>query len=197
MLYFSNMLFKEIHLEGIRRGKVSLAFRKWKRPTVKTGTALRTKMGVVNIMAVDEITQAEITDAEAQKSGYASKDALMLELKKHTGQLYRIKVKYGGEDPRIALREDIDMDEETMNMILQKMKGMDERSDYGAWTKKVLQYIGRHPEELAANMALAMNMDKHWMKTNIRKLKELGLTESMPIGYRLSPRGEVILAALR
>jgi hypothetical protein len=27
----------------------------------------------------------------------------------------------------------------------------------------------------------------------VRKLKELGLTESLPVGYRLSPRGEAYL----
>ena len=27
-------------------------------------------------------------------------------------------------------------------------------------------------------------------KRNVRKLKELGLTESLEVGYRLSPRGE-------
>ena len=30
----------------------------------------------------------------------------------------------------------------------------------------------------------------------MRKLKELGLTESLPIGYRLSPRGAAVLAHL-
>jgi hypothetical protein len=30
-------------------------------------------------------------------------------------------------------------------------------------------------------------------KLNVRKLKELGLTESLDIGYRLSPRGEAVM----
>jgi hypothetical protein len=30
-------------------------------------------------------------------------------------------------------------------------------------------------------------------KLDVRKLKELGLTESLPVGYRLSPRGEFLL----
>ena len=33
-------------------------------------------------------------------------------------------------------------------------------------------------------------------KTDVRKLKELGLTESLEVGYRLSPRGEAVLRAL-
>ena len=31
----------------------------------------------------------------------------------------------------------------------------------------------------------------------MRKLKELGLTESLEIGYRISPRGEVVLKRLK
>ncbi len=34
-------------------------------------------------------------------------------------------------------------------------------------------------------------------KANVRKLKALGLTESLPVGYRLSPRGKRVLAAVR
>ncbi len=32
-----------------------------------------------------------------------------------------------------------------------------------------------------------------WFKTNVRKLKALGLTESLEVGYRLSPRGRAFL----
>jgi hypothetical protein len=31
-------------------------------------------------------------------------------------------------------------------------------------------------------------------KRDVRRLKELGLTESLEIGYRLSPRGEALMA---
>jgi ribosomal protein S19E (S16A) len=34
-------------------------------------------------------------------------------------------------------------------------------------------------------------------KVDVRKLKQLGLTESLPIGYRLSPRGRAVLDRLR
>ena len=32
-------------------------------------------------------------------------------------------------------------------------------------------------------------------KRDVRKLKELGLTESLPVGYRLSPRGRAYRGA--
>lgn len=191
------MLFKQIHLQGIRDGRITLAFRKWLRPTVKTGTRLRTDIGVLEIDAVEEIALKDITDADAKRSGFPSKDALLAELAKHKGQLYRIRLHYGGEDPRIALREDADMDAATIEMIRKKLQGLDARSIYGAWTKRVLGYIDRHPQEKAADMSIALNVDKEWLKVQVRKLKELGLTESLSPGYRLSPRGETMLAALK
>lgn len=192
------MLIKEHHLAGIVKGAITLAFRKWNRPTVKTGGRLTTKMGVLAIDAVEPVTARSITDEEARQSGFPSKAALMAELDKHAGEtLYRIRLHYTGEDPRIALRENSDVSGNETALILKKLQGMDARSIYGPWTKKVMGHILRYPETKAGDMAVDLNMDKEWLKINIRKLKTLGLTESTSPGYRLSPRGEVVLAAYK
>jgi len=192
------MLIKEHHLQGMATGKITLAFRKWNRPTVKAGGTLLTKLGQLAIDAVDVVTAKSITDAEAIQSGFPSKASLLAELAKHPGEkLYRIRVRYAGEDPRIALRENADITGNETAVILKKLQGMDARSIYGAWTKKVLSHINRHPQMKAGDMAVDLNMDKEWLKVNIRKLKTLGLTESMHPGYRLSPRGETLLEVLK
>jgi hypothetical protein len=61
------------------------------------------------------------------------------------------------------------------------------------WTRRVLELIRDHPETLAADLGASLGMDKLPFKRDVRKLKELGLTESLPIGYRLSPRGRAYL----
>jgi hypothetical protein len=38
-----------------------------------------------------------------------------------------------------------------------------------------------------------MRQDKLTFKANVRKLKSLGLTVSLEVGYRLSPRGRALL----
>jgi hypothetical protein len=43
----------------------------------------------------------------------------------------------------------------------------------------------------------AGGLDTHAFKLNVRKLKNLGLTESLGTGYRLSPRGAAVLERLR
>lgn len=45
------------------------------------------------------------------------------------------------------------------------------------------------PGRRAADLAEEAGVDKAWFKQNVRKLKALGLTESLEVGYRLSPRG--------
>jgi hypothetical protein len=45
-------------------------------------------------------------------------------------------------------------------------------------------------------LARALGAEKMRFKQDVRKLKELGLTESLEVGYRLSPRGQAVLALL-
>ena len=47
----------------------------------------------------------------------------------------------------------------------------------------------------AQELADRSGYEKEWLKLNVRKLKNLGLTESLHPGYRLSPRGAAYLAA--
>jgi len=51
-----------------------------------------------------------------------------------------------------------------------------------------------HPAVLAATLAKRVGQERDFFKQNVRKLKELGLTESLEVGYRLSPRGRAYLA---
>ena len=48
----------------------------------------------------------------------------------------------------------------------------------------------------AGDLAASAGRERHPFKTDVRKLKELGLTESLEVGYRLSPRGRALLERL-
>ena len=45
----------------------------------------------------------------------------------------------------------------------------------------------------AADLAEAVGRERLPFKRDVRKLKELGLTESLETGYRLSPRGRALM----
>jgi hypothetical protein len=60
-----------------------------------------------------------------------------------------------------------------------------------------LDLIDRNPERRAPDLAARLGRQTAEFKRDVRKLKELGLTESLDIGYRLSPRGEAVVDAGR
>ena len=83
-----------------------------------------------------------------------------------------------------------------MESILQRLGRLDARGASGPWTCGVLKILRERPAERAAELARAFGMDKAAFKANVRKLKGLGLTESLRVGYRLSPRGKAVLSEL-
>jgi len=189
------VLFKQATLDAIARGEVTLAFRRWVKPTVRAGGRLRTGVGELAIEAVDATEPGSITAREAARAGFASREALMKELaSRSAGDYYRIRFRLAGPDTRIALREDADLSPADAVGIAKRLAALDTRAAGGAWTSKILTLIKRHPNLPARDLARLSGFEKEWLKTNIRKLKNLGLTESLNPGYRLSPRGEAYVA---
>ncbi len=69
------------------------------------------------------------------------------------------------------------------------MARWDRASRSGPWTGIYLALLQRCPGVRAGDLADEVGMDKARFKARVRKLKSLGLTESLEVGYRLSPRG--------
>lgn len=191
------MLFNQKTLDRIQRGEISVAFRKWKRPTVKTGGTLLTPIGLLNIESVEEIAEADIIPDDARSAGFRTvqdlKELLQLD---RPGKLYRIRFTVAGPDPRVELRAESDLSDTAIEELTSQLDRLDSRASQGAWTRQVLQLIAACPEQPAAKLAAHCRFEKEWLKANVRKLKNLGLTESLNPGYRLSARGFALLAAL-
>lgn len=190
------MLLKSNVLARIVAGDIDLIFRRWKRASVKAGGTQLTQMGVLGIDAVDIVSEDRITSEDAWRAGFDSRKELLASLPDGEFELYRIRVHYIGEDPRIALRARDDIDEAELEEIIARLAKMDKASRYGNWTQEFLQLIAENPATLAAKLAATIGLETPVFKPMVRKLKALGLTESLEIGYRLSPRGENVLTAL-
>ncbi|HEX3316704.1 MAG TPA: hypothetical protein VHR88_01695 [Solirubrobacteraceae bacterium] len=189
---FTGVLIPRATLDGIRDRRVTLAFRRWSRPRVRAGTKLRTAVGLVEVVTVEEVDG--FTEAEARAAGAPDRKALLAVLSGRRGaRLYRIVLRYAGADPRIALRQDT----AGLDAVRQRLRAIDARSRRGPWTLEVLELIDRHPATRAADLAPLLGRERLPFKADVRKLKELGLTESLERGYRLSPRGRALLAAER
>ena len=191
------MLFKAEVIERIRTGEVTVAYRRWVRPSVVVGTELRTQAGVLAVHAVEVVDERTLVAADALAAGAPDVAALLHGLRPEPDrQLYRVRFHRVGDDPRLALRQRALTDDEAADIVA-RLDGWDRRSASGPWTRAYLEVIERHPETLAATLADDVGVERLTFKRRVRQLKELGLTESLPVGYRLSPRGEQLLARRR
>ena len=191
------MLLKNAVLEKIRTGEITLIFRRWKRAGVKAGGTQMTQMGVVGIDSVDVVTERKISEADARAAGYGSKKALLADLYDREEDIYRIGVRWVGEDPRKALRTNDKLTKSQLDDIISKLRKLDAGSQRGNWTQLYLQMIHDQPNTHAQILAESIGLTIPTIKPWVRKLKALGLTESLRPGYRLSPRGREVLEALR
>lgn len=192
------MLFKQKHLEEIRGGSVTLAFRKWKKPAVKQGSRIKTSVGLVEIATVQQVNRDDITADDALKAGFENERELLKLLDGvKEGTIYKIGVRYFAEDPRLALREQTELPEAEIAAIVTRLQRLDKYSKDGPWTYAVLHAISQHPQLRATDLATETGRQKEWLKLNVRKLKNLGLTISHHPGYTISPLGHVVLNRLR
>jgi hypothetical protein len=190
------LLFPKGHWDGLADGSITLAFRRWKRPSVRAGGRLRVPVGVLAIDAVDRVEPAAITHDEARRAGEPDRGRLLAELARHEGDWYRVRFHYAGPDERADLaRSEPDADE--LVELLDRLDAMDRASRREPWTRPLLALIREHPEVRAAELAAKVGRERLAFKRDVRRLKELGLTISCPIGYRLSPRGAAVLRAFR
>lgn len=177
------MLFKAPVLAAIAEGKVDLAFRRWRKPTVKAGGTLTTPVGVLAIDEIVVVAPNAIDDADAVRAGYASAAEALAALEGEA-PVHRIAFRLIGEDPRRALR--LDVSDAALDEIETRLARLDAR---GSWTAAMLELIAAHPGVRAPDLAARLGRETPTFKVDVRKLKALGLTESLKVGYRLSPRG--------
>lgn len=191
------MRFPPRTLAGIAGGRIDLAFRRWDRPMVKAGGKQVTAIGVIGFKSVDRVAREALSNEQAERAGFASVDELLGFLdRRATGDIYRVRLRLAGPDPRIALREVVP-DETELQDLARRLERLDRASTHGPWTREVLGLIAANPERRAGDLAAEVGRERLAFKADVRKLKQLGLTESMPIGYRLSPRGRAMLERLR
>ena len=190
------MLFRPATLQGIAAGSVTLAFRRWDRPRVRPGGRQRTPVGVIAFDTVEAVPKASLTEDDARSAGLAGlKELLALVDRRPSGEIYRIGLRLAGPDPRVTLREAVPPADQ-MDEVARRLDRLDRSSRHGPWTLSVLRSIADQPGVRAADLAALHGRERTPFKLDVRKLKELGLTESLRPGYRLSPRGRAVLEAL-
>ena len=64
------MLIRLEVLEAIKRGEITLQFRRWSRPSVKPGGTLKSKVGLLKIGRIDDMRHEDVTEADARSAGF-------------------------------------------------------------------------------------------------------------------------------
>ncbi len=209
------MLLRRDVADAIAAGQIDMQFRLWRKPTVKAGGRLRTVVGELMILGVEEIDlsdQTSVTADDARRAGFASVEEVRLSLvpraagppkqkqatalsrtarPDETSRPYRVTLRFEGADSRMALREDIEPT--AIASLIDRLDAMDGRSSRGAWTRRTLELISIWPGRRAPELAEMEGRETVAFKNDVRNLKELGLTISLPVGYELSPRGRAVL----
>jgi hypothetical protein len=187
--------FDRRHREAILAGTVTLTFRRWKRRQAVAGNRYRTSLGMVEVHSVEVVDPAEVTAADARRAGEASVAAL---LERVSGDpslpLYRVAFHVVHEpDPRSVLAADSSLTAEDRAELDARLDRLDRASRHGPWTRQTLTLIADRPATRAGDLAAEVGRDTRPFKVDVRKLKNLGLTTSLDVGYELSPRGRAYL----
>ena len=191
------MLFQARFKSALRAGTLSLTYRFWRAPRVRRGVVYRIAPDLAIRVTSIEIA-GRIDAAEAKRAGFETvaelRSYLTRQQRGDVGSLYRIEFERVASppDPRMELaRHRVDVT--SLADLRKRLAAMDARSAAGPWTLTILQMIGASPGRRAADLAAEMHWETAQFKVHVRRLKALGLTESLEVGYRLSPRGRSLL----
>ena len=184
------MLFRKDHWAGLTDGTITLAFRRWTRPNAVAGRRMRFAGGYLKVDDVRIVDESKLTKADARRAGFESLDALRAELAKGgtarpTGSRCTGTAKTSGSH----CEQTTTCQKTSSPTIEAKLARLDKASTRGPWTQTTLTLISEHPGVRAPDLAASLGLETLVFKRDVRKLKALGLTESLTVGYRISPAG--------
>jgi len=179
--------------EGIANGTITLVLRRWDAPRAKAGGTQRTVAGTVRIDDVAEYPGSyRVTAAQARAAGYPDAKTAQNELDRRPARhTYVIAVSFLAPDERPELAADDRLSDADVDAIAARLDRWDAAT--APWTRQYLELIGANEAVRAPDLAVRVGLDVPRFKRRVRQLKGLGLTISLDVGYRLSPRGRVYL----
>ena len=186
------MLFSKQFKAGIRAGSITRTYRIWKRPQAKAGRRYNLAPdGIIEVTGISRIQLDFVSDKDARAAGFADAAALREYLNRpEDAEAYRVDFTYQGSGLVRQPSRNRLTDEDLPTYVI-KLSRMDARST-APWTAAALGLIRAQPATRAGDLAPLLGWDTATFKRQIRKLKALGLTISLEVGYRLSPRGEQV-----
>lgn len=194
------MLFAGSDRDGVAEGRITAAYRRWAEPRVVEGRVYRTNAGRIHIDSIKPVNPDLITDNDemlARADRRNAKDVRRRLRGDDTLPTWLIRFHLvEGPDPREQLAAAADLTSADVEDLSAKLTQLDSVSRHGAWTLATLRLIRSTPATRAADLAAHLGRDTPSFKLDVRKLKNLGLTRSLEVGYELTPRGTAYLEAV-
>jgi hypothetical protein len=194
------MLFAGSDRDGVANGKITAAYRRWAEARVVEGRIYRTNAGRIQIDSVRQVNPDLIDDNDADVAAADRRNAKDVRRRlRGADDQPTFLVKFHlveGPDPRDELAAQSELSPDDLEELRTRLAGFDEFSKQGPWTTATLRLIQSKPATRAADLAAELGRETAPFKLDVRKLKNLGLTYSLEVGYQLSPRGTAYLAAL-
>ncbi len=150
---------------------------------------------MVEVTGVTTVTPEDIGELDAQRAGFASVKGLATDLQgEPDAQIYRIEMHLSADaDARARLAADAALGNDELDNLRKRLAPLDRQR---VWTRDTLEAIAAQPGRRAGDLAPQLGWSElQDFKLHVRQLKALGLTTSLRVGYRLSPRGEAYLQA--
>jgi len=196
------LLFQKRFHEGLVAGRVRVTVRQWEKPLVKAGGRYRVHpIGVVEVDAVEPVTVAALTEADAVSAGFgglAEMLAYMAPVAKKPlragTRVFKVTLHHAGDGDRVAGAMDAALGRAQVDELKKKLARLDKTR---RWTWRVLRLIQRRPRVAASKLARSLGRETPPFKADVVKLKKLGLTQSFEVGYEVSPRGKALLEKLK
>ncbi len=194
-LYNKIMLFKSQFHQDIANGTITATVRRWKRRQAKVGGRYRiASIGHIEITSVEQVEDANLTVADARRSGFLSLPEMndYLNSVSTDGDLYRIAFRFIGQLEDTTDRSAIASADER-EKASRALDLRDKNSKVGSWTRATLKMVAENPATGSAILANKLGREQAELKRDMRKLKSLGLTISLEVGYRLSAKGQSVV----
>jgi hypothetical protein len=156
---------------GVADGSITVTFRSWSRPMVKVGGRYRVGEATVEVTSLETVPASAVPADALARLGDAD-------------PVWRVDFHRVEPAPVRVLERD---------EITARLDRLDRASTHGPWTRATLALIAANPGVVSTALAAEVGRERFAFKADVRKLKALGLTESLEVGYRLSPAGEANL----
>lgn len=190
------MLFRSRFHKGIADGSVTRTVRDWSRPQAKVGGRYTVGGTAIEVTSMRQTSVAELSAEDAERGGFASLEELRTELDRtaraelppeHIVWVIDFR-EAGAAEPRPAVA----VTPEAVATARLKLAVMDARAP-APWTSRFLALIGERPGVVSKVLAGEAGMERLAFKSDVRKLKALGLTNSLEVGYELTALGRAVL----